>query len=297
MVASISFNPNITTVSTGLFNIQSGGLTQGTAFPDPAIRFKLAAGLLATTETLPMWGGVGIFTNIPGISGGPSIPLGTIVGRATSAANLIAFSVFDQAYGMINTPQSPAPLAASGMQVMYYRLGSGARIAVKASPALRAYQGDLTNIQVSWDFVNQQLIPYIAAYASAAVSSATYNSTTGIIALTFSPAPFGAGVGSTLNGAYISISGLAGTGVAPLNGDWPITGTASSGTVISVQGPTGLGALTITGSTGTLAAGGGALACQVLQVENGSNGQSVSYNATTGFATWNFADNLALILI
>ncbi len=297
MVASITYNPNITTVSAGLFNIQSGGLTQGTAFPDPAIRFKLAAGLLATTETLPMWGGVGIYTDVPGISGGPSATLGPIVGRATSISNLLAFSVFDQAYGMINTPQSPVPLAASGMQVMYYRLGSGARIAVAAAPALSAYAGDLTNIQVSWDFVNQQLIPYIASYNSASVSSATYNSTTGIIALTFASAPFGAGVGSTINGAYISISGLAGTGVAPLNGDWPVTSTGSSGTVINVQGPIGLGSLTITGSTGTLAAGGGALACQLLQIESGSNGQAVNYNAATGFATWNFSANNALILI
>jgi hypothetical protein len=297
MVATISYNPNITTVTSGLFNIQSTGLVQGTAFPDPAIRFKLASGLLATTETLPMWGGVGIFTDIPGVVGGPATQLGTIVGRATSVSNLIAFSVFDQMYGMINTPQSPVPLAASSMQVGYYRLGSGARIAVQAAPALASDVGSLTNLQVSWDFVNQQLIPFIAAYVSASVSSATYTSSTGIIALTFSAAPFGASIGSGANGVYISISGLAGTGVAPLNGDWPITGTGSSGTVISVQGPIGLGTLTITGSTGTLAAGGGALACQVLQIETANNGQSVVYNATTGFATWNFGANNALILI
>src|SRR5271170_7661398 len=133
MVANISYNPQLTTVSSGLFNTQSGGLVQGTAFPDPAIRFKLASGLLATTETLPMWGGVGIFTDIPGVTGGPIVPLGTIVGRATAISNMIAMSVFDQAYGMINTPQSPVPLAASGFQVMYYRFGSGARIAVQAA--------------------------------------------------------------------------------------------------------------------------------------------------------------------
>ena len=65
MVANIAFNPNITTVSAGMFNTSSVGLVQGTAYPDPAIRYKLAGGTLASTETLPMWGGVGIYTDVP----------------------------------------------------------------------------------------------------------------------------------------------------------------------------------------------------------------------------------------
>ena len=296
MVANIAFNPNITTVSAGMFNTSSVGLVQGTAYPDPAIRYKLAGGVLASTETLPMWGGVGIYTDVPGVTGGPSSPLGTVVGRATTLANLVAFSVFDQAYGMINTPQSPVPLAASYMQVMYYRLGSGARIAVQANAALVSLQGGLTTAQVSWDFVNQELIPYVPSWATQSVTSATYNSTTGVIALTFGTAPFGASIGSGANGTFISISGLAGTGVAPLNGDWAVTGTATSGTVVSVQGPVGLGSLTITGGTGSLAAGGGALACQVLDVQS-TNCQVVVYSSTTGFADWSFTGACALILI
>ena len=297
MVANIAFNPNITTVSAGMFNTSSVGLVQGTAYPDPAIRHKLAGGILASTETLPMWGGVGIYTDVPGVTGGPSLALGTVVGRATSLSNLLAFSVFDQAYGMINTPQSPVPLAASYMQVMYYRLGSGARIAVQASAALVSLQGGLTNAQVSWDFVNQQLIPYVvASYAAQAVTSATYTSSTGIIALTFGTAPFGASIGAGADGALISVSGLAGTGVAPLNGTWAVTGTASSGTVVSVQGPAGLGSLTVTGGTGQLAAGGGALNVQVLDVQS-TNCQIVVYNSATGFADWSFTGACALILI
>ena len=297
MTANIAFNPNITTVSAGMFNTSSVGLVQGTAYPDPAIRYKLAGGVLSNNETLPMWGGVGLYTDVPGVSGGPSTPLGTVVGRATSLSNLTAFSVFDQAYGMINTPQSPVPLAGSYMQVMYYRLGSGARIAVQANPALVSLQGELTTTQVSWDFVNQQLIPYVvAAYAAQAVTSATYTSSTGIIALTFGTAPFGAGIGAGADGALISVSGLAGTGVAPLNGTWAVTGTASSGTVVSVQGPVGLGSLTITGSTGELAAGGGALNVQVLDVQS-TNCQTVVYNSATGFADWSFNGACALILI
>lgn len=92
-------------------------------------------------------------------------------------------------------------------------------------------------------------------YASEAVASATYNTSTGILALTFASAPFGAGVGATLDGANVTVLGLAGTSVAPLNGTWPITGTASAGTVISLQATIGLGSLTITSATGTLQAG------------------------------------------
>jgi len=297
MVANIAFNPNITTVSAGMFNTTSVGLVQGTAYPDPAIRYKLAGGTLASTETLPMWGGVGIYTDVPGVTGGPAIPLGPVVGRATALSNLVAFSVFDQAYGMINTPQSPVPLAGSYMQVMYYRLGSGARIAVQCNASLVSLQGGLTTAQVAWDFVNQELIPYVvAAYAAQAVTSATYTSSTGIIALTFGTAPFGAGIGSGANGAWINISGLAGTGVAPLNGTWAVTGTGTSGTVVSVQGPAGLGSLTITGGPGNLAAGGGALNVQVLDVQ-ATNCQTVVYNSATGFATWGFNGACALILI
>jgi hypothetical protein len=86
-------------------------------------------------------------------------------------------------------------------------------------------------------------------YASAAIASATYNSGTGVIALTFAAAPFGATVGSTLNGAAVPISALTGTGAfASLDGTWPIISTASAGTVINLQGPRALTA-TITGGT------------------------------------------------
>ena len=291
MSAAISFNPQLTTVSAGLFNTQSVGLVQGTAYPDPAINYKRTSGVLASTETLPMWGGVGIYTNIPGVAGGPVEQLGPVVGRATTLANLVAFSVFDGAYGMINTPQSPVPLAATYMQVAYYRLGSGARIAVQCDPALATLIGDLTTTQVSWDFVTQRLILYVPAYVQQSVSSATYNTTTGILSLTFSTAPFGASIADGADGTYVNVSGLVGGAV---NGNWPVVTTTTSGTIVELQVTKGLGSLSLTG--GTLAAGGGALACQVLDIQT-SNCQVVSYDSNTGFATWNFNGACAVILI
>ena len=87
----------------------------------------------------------------------------------------------------------------------------------------------------------------VTQYASASLLSATYTSGTGVFSLTFATAPFGAGVGTTLNGAFVPVSGLAGTGtnLASLMGTWRITSTASSGTVINLLAPFNLGAITI----------------------------------------------------
>lgn len=251
MVATIPFNPFTTTVGQGLFNLDSHGARQGTAYPDPAIRYKLASGTLAYTETLPMWGGVGIYTDVPGAAGTPNASLGTVVGRATSLANLIAFSVFDQDYSMVNSPASPVPLAASGMSVNYYRLGSGARVWVKCDPNLVDLRGGLTTADVSWDFVNQQLTAYASAtltsgpfaYPTAAtISSGTYNATTGAVSLTTNAA-HGLGVGYTF-----SLSGMTGTGeIADLDGTFTST-AGTTGSTLNFTVPIGL-TLTITGGT------------------------------------------------
>ena len=304
MTASLpAFNWMPTTVAAGTFNVQSVGWVAGTFIDDPATRNELAGGVLATTETLPMWGGVAINETVTpnGASPAPDGVLGGLITRATSvtagaAGQITGFSVFNQAYSMTITPQSPVPASASGMLVNFFRLGSNARIVVQCSPALSTLETGSVSQLVSWDFVNQQLTPYLAAYAAEAVTSGTYNSTTGIIALTFGTAPFGAGIGAGADGVYVTITGLAGTGVAPLNGTWAVTGTASSGTVVSLQGPTGLGALTITGSTGNLTAGGGALPCKVLSIEAG-NSMTVNYNPTTGNLTWTYTGTVAVIVI
>ena len=302
MSVALNFNYMQQTTAAGFFNIQSTGWVQGMFVDDPAIRYQLAGGVLAQTETLPMYGGVGISETVnPNTGSNPPVGnQGGIISRATlisstgASGALTGFSVFNQAYGMAISPQANVPEAASGMQVNFFRLGSNARVVVACAASLSSLEGGPITQQVSWDFVNQQLIPYVAAYNSASVSSATYTSSTGIIALTFSAAPLGAGIGSGANGVYISISGLLGTGVAPLNGDWPITGTASAGTVVSVQGPTGLGSLTITGSTGTLAAGGGALPVKVIQIESAN---SLGFNAGAAGASWSYTATVAVIEI
>lgn len=292
MTATVSFNPYVQTVgNAGLFNAQSKGLRQGTAYPDPATRFALRTGVLASAETLPMWGGVGIYENIPTYGNAdPNVALGPVVGRATALTGtyaLAGFSVFDQAYGMVTSPQSPVPLVGSYGQVASYALGSRARIAVQCDAALVDLWGTAIGSQVSWDFTNQRLVPYLGTLT---ISSGTYDNTTGVITLamalsvTFGP------------GDSVTLASLTGTGAyASLDGTWTVL--TASGTAVTLQGPVGVGASTITG--GNLTVGGAAsqaLSVKVLDVQQ-TNCETVSYDSTTGFATWNYDACCAVIQI
>ena len=171
MVANIAFNPYLQTNAAGQFTIESDGLVVGTAYPDPSTRFALAGGWLATTETLPMYGGIAISelipterTTAPATPTRADIALGSVIARATTlaagAGSCTGFSVFDQNYAAVNTPQSPVPTVGSGGLVNFYRLGSGARVALAIDPALVTLEGGLITQQVSWDFSAQRIIAF-----------------------------------------------------------------------------------------------------------------------------------------
>lgn len=183
MPAGITINPQQVTNAAGTFGTSWNGGVQGFYEPDAAIRNFLTSGFLANTETLPMWGGVGISEAVPTPPGAPpmtpDMALGGPITRATNVTggstvgNLTGFSVFDQGYGMINTPQSPVPQTPTYGQVPLFRLGSGARIWVAMAPVLVDLYGDPITEQVSWDFVAQQLVPYQAAYPANVLTSAS----------------------------------------------------------------------------------------------------------------------------
>lgn len=293
MTANVTFSPYLQSVgNAGLFNVSSKGLRQGTAYPDPATRYALRTGVLAAAETLPMWGGVGIFENVPSYSNTqPNSALGVTVGRAdslTGSKALAGFSVFDQAYGMITTPQSPVPLIGSYGQVMSYALGSRARIAVACDASLIDLWAGPIGAQVSWDFVNQRLVPYLGTLT---ISSGTYNNTTGVVTLTMS-APITFGVGDS-----IVVSGLTGTGAyASLDGTFTALAGTTGSTVVYNAGAS-LGASTITGGSLTLGSGASsALPVKVLDVQQ-NNCETVSCDPATGFATWNYDGCAAVIQI
>ena len=286
-ITAPAFNPYAMTNAAGSFNVTSTGWVQGMAVQQPAIRFSLANGTLSVNETLPMFGGVGIYENVPGVTGQPITSLGSTVGRATtltqtSATGLVGFSVFDQNYSAVNNPQNPVPLVGSYGNVSYYRLGSGAIIPVQCSPNLAAYVGKSVLAQVSWDFTNQQLEPY----SSTTIASGSYTSGTGAVSLTT------AANHGLLPGDTFELSSVTGSGsYAQLDGEWTAT-TGTTGTTLNFTATSGL-TLTISGGT---VSSGGALAVSVLDVNIGSS-MVVSYNSGTGQYSWNRSGNAALIKI
>lgn len=297
-MSSVSFNPTVTTNGAGLFNVDSVGLVQGTLYDDPATRFALTGGYVEPNETLPMWGGIGVSEFVPpGASGTTtaiSVTLGPALKRATSVTApttgqsnngaLGGFTVFNQSHNMINSPQSPVPVALVGNTINYVRLGSGSRVAVAIDPALVDLEAYLTNSLVSWDFVAQKLVPYNAAYPANVLTGATWASTAG------GQVTFTTTTSHTVAvGADFEISGCAPAGY---NGFFTaIAGTTGSTLVTALA--TNPGSIV---TEGTLVAGGGALPCKIMEVQK-ANSMTVNYDATKNAATWNYTGSCAVILI
>jgi hypothetical protein len=181
MVANLTMNPILTTNAGGTFTVTFDGYMQGMAMDDPAMRNQLTGGLLAESETIPMFGGIPITESIPApVTVGTQTftmdpALNTIVTRATTAANMTGISVFNQNHAALNTPQSQVPQSLSGMIVMLYRFGSLARIPLAADPALIA---TLAGIIISptallWDATNQWITSAAAGGAGIALPVAT----------------------------------------------------------------------------------------------------------------------------
>jgi hypothetical protein len=300
MVATISFNPGITTVAAGSFSIQTTGLIQGTAYDSPNSRFNLAGGLLSDAETIPMWGGVGISETTAPATGAlaPDLALGGRITRATTltaaaAGQLTGFSVFDQDHAMVNNPQSPVPLALSRMLVNFYRLGSGARIAVACDPSLVNLEGNVITQNVSWDFNNQCLQPYVASGGTESVTSMTWSSTNGgqVAVVMGSASIYGLGDTITVAGATNT-----GTGAVSLINAPHVINTWTDSTHFTFLLPGDSSIWGTIGGTITLVRGVGALPVKVLEVNVG-NSMTVVRDPVTGFVTWNRSGTCAVILI
>jgi hypothetical protein len=305
MTANIPFNAFVTTNAVGSFNVTSSGLIVGTAYNDPAVRYQLVGGVLATTETLPMPGGVGINTAIPNSAYSATAVNGTLGPLITRALNLTqynanaltGFSVFDQAHAMINSPQSPVPLSASGGFVNYYELGSRARIAVQCSAALTSLVGGTTAPEVSWDFVNQMLVPYTPGYSAMTITTpgSVWSATNGgqIVFTSSGGAP------STYIavGDNIIVSGIVCSPTSPngYNGTWVVTAVTSTTVTVAASGTSAqFGSWASAGTVN--AAVGGALPVVVKDIDIGNSMVPV-YSSATGFWTWSRNGNAAVIEI
>lgn len=159
----IQFNPYaITNVQDG-FSVQSNGFWQGDLQADPAGRFQLAGGVIKSTETLPIWGGIAIYEDTPPVTPGNNY-LGSLIGRFTSVqqeagGSIAGFTVFNGSYSLPTTPQSPVPMGSAGNSFNFVRVGTNNRVVVKCSSAIVALAGSANPQAFSWDETNQQLIP------------------------------------------------------------------------------------------------------------------------------------------
>lgn len=297
MSAQIAFNPYITTNAAGSFNISTTGFIAGMLLDNPVELFKIAGGIVASTETIPMWGGIAITESIPTPGYSPTRQmdsLGGLLTRATSESNLTGFTVFNQSQSLITTPQSPVPQAGSGNSINQVRLGSNVRLAVACDASLASIEGDPINQQVSWDFNAQALTAFDSATSNVTINTLTWaNTNGGRLTLVTAAATLVGAVGD-----YVTISGATNTGtggVAAINSTFQVD-TFTDNEHFTLAAPAAAGVYGTLAGSPVVVEGTGALACKVLQFNFG-NSMAPVYNPLTGFVNWNRNASTAIILI
>lgn len=292
-MSNVSFNPMQTTNAAGSFSVQSEGYVQGTALDDPAVRYQLVNGVLSPSETNPMWGGIAIQEDIPNPGFGNAV--GGNIGRATAAANITGFSVFNQGHAMVNWPQNKVPVALQGGTVPFFRLGSNARIPVQCDPSLASLQGGLITQQVSWDVNNQILQPFDSATATVSITSQTATFANGVwtIAVVTAAASLVGAVGDSINISGATNSGTGGNSL--VNGNQVVTAFTDN-QHFSYQVTAVAGAIGTIAGTQVLNQGVGALNVKVLEISLG-NSKVVVWNPVLQTANWNLQGAVALIQI
>src|SRR6266550_3184240 len=301
MVAVLPFGYIPTVNAIGAFGTAStSGAVQGTMMDNPSTRYQLRSGVVAYTETLPMWGGVGIYENVPNdpsLATAPISQFGSVIGRATTLAGttgkvMTGWSLFNQAYNAAISTQSNVPMSGSGMTFNYARFGSGMQIAVQCDPSLVVLEGDSINQQVSWDFNNQVLQPYDAATATYALTSATWAATNGgQITVVMAVASLVGGVGD-----LVFISGATNTGTggaAAVNGMFVVSAFTDNQHFI-LAAPAAAGVIGTIGGSPVLNAGQGALPVRIDSFFVG-NSMAVRYSPSTGFGSWIYNATLAVL--
>jgi hypothetical protein len=279
-----------TTNASGTFYVKSDGLIQGVALDDPAARYALASGTLSSDEIKPMWGGIGINELVPGIS---SAIRGSTVKRAATVGDLVGFSVFNQAHNGLTTPQSPVPLFLSNMSVSFYRFGSGMRVPVKASDAVitQGSAGISVNYPIVWNFANDCIDVFSTVTADVATTDISWTAATAN-APGFATATTSGNHGLSV-GAYVAISGAV---PAAYNGTVQVLSVPSATKFTFTPVSVPAGNATTQGTVGAAAQADAVLPVKIIEMQKG-NSKTVSYDAVTGFATWNDSGNAAVILL
>lgn len=278
----VTFNPYVITNVQDGFSVQSNGYLQGDVLADPATRFAITGGVIAATDVgTPMWGGTPVFERAAPVTPANGY-MGSTIGRAVNASSIAGFATFNGSFSLPTTPQSPVPMGTAGNSYNYVRVNTGNRLVLKCNAAVAAYANTANSlVSFSWDYVNDQLIPYAAL---ALTPSGTSNTSTvwagGVLTVTT------AAVHGLSTGNNVTI-----VGAAPYNYNvsGPITVTSTTTYTIPVPGNPGVNT-----AAGATYAGLGGFNATLLEID--TNSTIVTYNSTTGFATWTPNSTVAVVI-
>lgn len=156
MASTISLNPNLTTGFSGTFRVSTDGYVVGTFLDDPNNRYNLEGGVVSSSQSTPLWGGLPVTLAVP--TPGTSAALGPAMVAAGSLAAINAWTLFNQSAAGIITPGSNVPLFASGTSLNFARPGSNLRIVLPVYASdVNGLEGAAPNVALYWDPTNLRL--------------------------------------------------------------------------------------------------------------------------------------------
>lgn len=160
MALSLVLDPLATTGGGDLAFIHSDGLMQGQVMENPYTSAGLESGVIATTETYPLYAGLPISLGLAANKKGRVVTK-SVVGNV--AAGIHGWTV-SQRSGLLGfkTPSSPATLFPQGGSINFYRNGSKAEIVVQIDNTLAATLDgtDFITTPVMWDWTNDKLVAW-----------------------------------------------------------------------------------------------------------------------------------------
>ena len=165
-MSTVNFDPMKTLSGSNSFQLESQGYIQGAIMDDPVARMWLLPGVVASTVTQPVWGGIPITENVASLASSVLQTAANPLVIPTTVAEITGFTVFNRAHNMLITPGNPVPQSTVGMSVAYFRLGSNMRVPVQIDAATAtALENGAINQQLTWDFTTNTLIPYASGTA------------------------------------------------------------------------------------------------------------------------------------
>lgn len=146
-------SPYATTGISDGFVVSTDGYVQGLFLPDPANRYNLEGGYVASTQTQPLWGGLAVTLAVPAVGENAQ---GPALVAAASLAGINGWTLFDQSSAGPISATSNVPLYSAGMSLNFARPGSDLRIcvAVESVSILDSLIGAAPNVDLYWDPVN-----------------------------------------------------------------------------------------------------------------------------------------------